>query len=100
MNLFQKIDYVVWGETDDVWNETFAFLIQHVPSANVSEENVMKCISNRHDEFKDKYYKVLWIMDKSDESEGLLKLLFHYQRIMFRYRSAYDCCKTIEYVLV
>jgi hypothetical protein len=47
MNLFQKIDDVVWGETDDVWNETFAFLIQHVPSANVSEENVMKCISNR-----------------------------------------------------
>ena len=99
MNLFQKIDDVVWGETDNVWNETFAFIIRHVPSPGVSDEIVMKCISTRYDEFTLKYYKVMRIMDESDVSEGLLKLLLHYQRIMLRYRSAYDCCRTLEHCL-
>jgi hypothetical protein len=100
MNLFKKIDNVVWGESNDVWNDTFSFLLRYEPSSNVLNEIVVKCISTRHDEFKVKYYKVLRIMDESNESEGLLKLSLHYQRIMFRYRLAHECCRTLEYVVV
>ena len=71
-----------------------------MPSPGVSEEIVMKCISTRYDEFTLKYYKVMLIMDESDVSEGLLKLSLHYQRIMFRYRLAHECCRTLEYVVV
>jgi hypothetical protein len=100
MDLFREIDDVVWGETDNVWNDTFALLMRTPLSPRYLGEIVMKCISTKHDEFKDKYYRVLGIMDNSDESESILKLSFHYQRIMFRYRSAYDCCKTMEHIFL
>ena len=99
MDLFNRIDDIVWGESDDVWNTTFALLMRETPSMGLSVDVAMKFIVLKYEEYKNMYYKVLEIKNGLCESDGVLKLLLHYQKIMSRYRSAYSSCKAYEYSL-
>jgi hypothetical protein len=99
MDLFNKIDDFVWGESEDVWNNTIALLIRETPGMGSLVDVVMRCIWVKYEEYRNMYHKVLDIYDGQCGSDGVLKLLLHYQKIMSRYRSAYNSCKAYEYAL-
>jgi hypothetical protein len=99
MDVFKRIDDIVWGESGDVWNNTFALLMRETPNTGVMDDIVMKGIVVKYEEYKCMYYKVLEINNELGESEGVMKLLLHYQKIMSRYRSAYSSCRSYEYAL-
>ena len=95
--ILRTIDDIVWNESSDVWNETFALLVREscctCPLATV----IMKLVSSKADEYSNMYHKVSDIKNKLDDGDTLSKLLIHYQHLACRYKIAYDCCRAMGY---
>ena len=101
MNICQKVDDIVWGDShlNQVWDETFMLLMQEVSSTNILIKITLKWISSKIDEFDSKYQKVSNILSELGWSDGVRKLALHYQAITERYKAAYNCCRSIEFLL-
>jgi hypothetical protein len=98
MEIIHKIDDIVWGDSD-VWDDTFFMLVHEAVNPKILVDVVMKWVMSKHDEYKAKYFKVLEIKTGLLDTDSVLKLAFHYQKIMCRYRIVHDCCKTAGFIL-
>lgn len=100
MEICGSIDDIVWGPSDKVWDETLVVVMREMSSIGPFLNEIMKWVLSRVNEFEIKYIKVLRKIDEEPgNSEGVVKLMFHYQRIMLRYKMAYDSCKTVSLAL-
>ena len=98
MEINRKIDDIVWGGSEKVWDDTFVVLTHEVVDPKILVNVVMKWVLSNHDEYKSKYFKVLEIITGLPDTDSLLTLAFHYRKIMSRYRLVYDCCKTMDFI--
>jgi len=109
-NICERIDDIIWGETDTVWNDVFSLLLalsNNNPAffyrGKIMKDVVMPWVHCMMKEYETKYNKVLKIRDEDvifRFSDGVVRLQSHYHRIGIRYRSAYSACSTIEYSLL
>ncbi len=94
------VDDIVWGPSDKVWDETLVVVMREMSSIGSFLNEIMKWILTRVNEFEIKYIKVLTKINETPiDSEGVRKLMVHYQHIMLRYKIAYDSCKTVSLAL-
>jgi hypothetical protein len=93
MDLNKRIDEIIWGDSEDVWNDTFSMLENEDVNPRIFVNEVMKWVMLKHDEYREKYFKVLEIQTRLQEPDSVLNLVSHYQKIMFRYRLVHDCCR-------
>jgi hypothetical protein len=100
MEICNKVDDVIWGESIYVWNDVFKILMHETSRLNVIVNMVENWVNLKIVEFDTKHKKVSDILDLIGNSDGVTKLMIHYQRIALRYRLAYDCCRSIGIVCV
>lgn len=99
MDICNEVDDVIWGESQCVWDDVFRILMCGTVRLGVLVNTVEQWVNSKIDEFDYKHRKVSDILELVGESEGVRRLLIHYQQIACRYRSAFNCCKSVEYVL-
>ena len=99
MDVCRQIDDIVWGESENVWNDTFSLLLLKDLGVNVLVNVVMKWVAARIADFENKCSKVSLILDELGHPEGVPKLWLHYQRITDRYKSAHSSIKTMDFIL-
>ena len=97
MDICNKVDDVIWGDSQSVWDDVFRILMCETVRLGVLVNTVEMWVNSKISEFDTKYRKVSDILELVGESEGVTKLLIHYQHIAWQYRSAFDCCKSVEY---
>lgn len=100
MDLCVKIDDIVWGQSEKIWDEIFSLLVLcHIETTQLVNV-VMKWVLSKIAEFDSYYQKVLHIMyENISYPEEVRRFANHYCRIVSRYKTAYSCCRAMEYSL-
>ena len=100
MDICSKVDDVVWSKSLHVWDEVFVLILREQVRLGVLVNVVEQWINSKMTEFDNKHRKVSDILKIiGDSNEGVRKLMIHYQEITLQYKSAYDSCRSVEYVL-
>ena len=99
MNVCKMIDDVVWGQSETVWDETFLLVMRETLGVTAIVNEVMRWAMSRFDEYEMKCRKMVSIYESLGRTEGVKRLMVHYQDIMMRYRSAHDSCMAIQFML-
>lgn len=98
MDICSRIDDVVWGESEKVWDEIFSLLVKENVSTCLLVNVVMKWVLNKISEYESYYQKVLFILYESVHyTEEIRRFASHYHRIVWRYKTAYKSCMAMEY---
>ena len=95
MEICNKVDDVIWSESLNVWNDVFKILMHESSRLNIIVNMVENWVNSKIAEFETKQKKVSEILNLVGNSDGVTKLMIHYQKIALRYRLAFDCCKSI-----
>jgi hypothetical protein len=101
MELCARVDDIVWGDSDLVWDETFMLITRGTLGRSQVLNEIIQWILSRVTEYEVKYLKVVSIHDKLDDpsEEGVRRLMLHYRDLMLRYKMAYDSCKTVDLIM-
>ena len=101
MEICARVDDVVWGASDNVWDDTFMIVSCGTLGSSVLLNEIMRWITTRVTEYEHKYLKVEGIHEKLNDpsEEGVKRLMLHYRDLMLRYRIAYDSCKAVDLVM-
>ena len=99
MDICTRVDDIVWGQSDKVWDETFMLIVREALGVGSVLNEVMRLILSRIAEYEMKYLKVVRITEAcdSDSLDGVKRLAVHYRDIALRYELAYDSCKTVGF---
>jgi hypothetical protein len=99
MDICARVDDIVWGQSDQVWNETFVLIMRETLGVSSVLNEVMRLILSRISEYEAKYLKVSSISKTLNNNEGVKRLVLHYRDIAMRYTLAYDSCRTVDFAL-
>jgi hypothetical protein len=91
-----SIDAIVWEGSGSVWDETFELIRRETHGFSVLLNEIMNWIVSKVAEYRAKYLKVVAICERLRDPGGVHKLVFHYENIMLRYKTAYDCCRAYD----
>jgi hypothetical protein len=98
MDICKQLDDIVWGESEDVWNQTFGLLIMNDVRHNTLVNVVMKWVLQMVADYESRHTKILDILKKTTplSSDGVQILEMHFLRIVSRFKIVHSCCTVIE----